>query len=66
MSTLRLILTVIYILDCVFLLVVVLMQEGKSQGLGANGPKTRAGRRKVSWLWLLRFRQYCLLFFQSF
>ncbi len=37
MSALRLTLTVIYILDCIFLLVVVLMQEGKSQGLGAIG-----------------------------
>ena len=37
MSTLRLVLTILYIIDCVFLLVVVLMQEGKSQGLGAIG-----------------------------
>lgn len=35
MGTLRLILTIIYILDCVFLTVVVLMQEGKSAGLGS-------------------------------
>lgn len=35
MGTLRLILTIIYIIDCVFLAVVVLMQEGKSAGLGA-------------------------------
>ncbi len=35
MGTLRLILTIIYILDCVFLAVVVLMQEGKSAGLGS-------------------------------
>lgn len=37
MGTLRLILTIIYILDCVFLAVVVLMQEGKSAGLGSIG-----------------------------
>lgn len=37
MSTLRLILTILYIVDCIFLLIVVLMQEGKSQGLGAIG-----------------------------
>lgn len=35
MGTLRLILTIIYIFDCVFLAVVVLMQEGKTQGLGS-------------------------------
>lgn len=37
MGTLRLILTIIYIFDCVFLAVVVLMQEGKSAGLGSIG-----------------------------
>lgn len=37
MGTLRLILTIIYILDCVFLAVVVLMQEGKAAGLGSIG-----------------------------
>lgn len=35
MGTLRLILTIIYIIDCFFLAVVVLMQEGKSAGLGS-------------------------------
>ena len=35
MSALRLILTILFILDCLVLTVVVLMQEGKSQGLGA-------------------------------
>ena len=35
MGTLRLILTIIYIFDCLFLTVVVLMQEGKSAGLGS-------------------------------
>lgn len=37
MGALRLTLTIIYIIDCIFLLVIVLMQEGKSQGLGAIG-----------------------------
>ena len=32
---LRTILTVIYVIDCIALTVVVLMQEGKQQGLGA-------------------------------
>ena len=35
MGALRVILTIILVLDCIALTVVVLMQEGKSQGLGA-------------------------------
>ncbi|MBQ9065268.1 MAG: preprotein translocase subunit SecG [Blautia sp.] len=35
MGVLRVILTIIFVLDCISLTVVVLMQEGKSQGLGA-------------------------------
>ena len=35
MSALRIILTILFILDCLFLTIIVLMQEGKSQGLGA-------------------------------
>ena len=35
MEILRTILTVIFAIDCIALTVVVLMQEGKSQGLGA-------------------------------
>ena len=35
MQILRTILTVIFVIDCIALTVVVLMQEGKSQGLGA-------------------------------
>ncbi|MDD3278146.1 MAG: preprotein translocase subunit SecG [Lachnospiraceae bacterium] len=35
MAVLRVVLTVIYVIDCIALLVVVLMQEGKQQGLGA-------------------------------
>ncbi|MCR5739094.1 MAG: preprotein translocase subunit SecG [Lachnospiraceae bacterium] len=35
MGALRLILTILFIIDCLVLTVVVLMQEGKSQGLGA-------------------------------
>ena len=35
MEILRPILTVIFAIDCIALTVVVLMQEGKSQGLGA-------------------------------
>ena len=35
MEILRIVLNVIYIIDCIALVVVVLMQEGKSAGLGA-------------------------------
>lgn len=35
MGVLRVILTVIFVIDCIALTVVVLMQEGKSQGLGS-------------------------------
>lgn len=35
MGTLRIILTIIFILVCVALVVLVLMQEGKQQGLGS-------------------------------
>lgn len=35
MEILRIILTVIFAIDCIVLAVIILMQEGKSQGLGA-------------------------------
>ena len=35
MEILRIILTVIFVIDCIALTIIVLMQEGKSQGLGA-------------------------------
>ena len=35
MQILRKILTILFVIDCIALTVVVLMQEGKSQGLGA-------------------------------
>ncbi|MDO4615161.1 MAG: preprotein translocase subunit SecG [Lachnospiraceae bacterium] len=35
MDILRIILTIIFVIDCVALTVVVLMQEGKNSGLGA-------------------------------
>ena len=37
MQILRTILTILFVIDCIALTVVVLMQEGKSQGLGAIG-----------------------------
>lgn len=35
MGVLRVILTIIYVIDCIALAAIVLMQEGKSAGLGA-------------------------------
>ncbi|HIU75303.1 MAG TPA: preprotein translocase subunit SecG [Candidatus Pelethocola excrementipullorum] len=35
MVILRTLITILYVIDCIALLVVVLMQEGKQQGLGA-------------------------------
>lgn len=35
MSVIRIILTVLFIIDCICLTIIVLMQEGKSAGLGA-------------------------------
>lgn len=40
MEVLKVILTVIFVIDCVALTVVVLMQEGKQQGLGSIGGMT--------------------------
>ena len=37
MSTLKLIATILYIVVCIALIIVVLMQEGKTSGLGASG-----------------------------
>ena len=48
MEILRIILTVFFAIDCVALTVVVLMQEGKSQGLGsiAGAADTYWGKNK--------------------
>ena len=37
MAVLRTILTIIFIIDCIALTAIVLMQEGKQQGLGSIG-----------------------------
>lgn len=37
MGVLRIILTILFIIDCIALTVLVLMQEGKQQGLGTVG-----------------------------
>lgn len=40
MGALKIVLTIFFILDCIALVVLVLMQEGKSAGLGAIGGTT--------------------------
>lgn len=48
MGVLRAILTVLFILDCIALVIVVLMQEGKAAGLGAisGAAETYWGKNK--------------------
>ena len=48
MQILRTILTILFVIDCIALTVVVLMQEGKSQGLGsfAGAADTYWGKNK--------------------
>ena len=48
MGVLRVILTVLFILDCIALVIVVLMQEGKAAGLGAisGAAETYWGKNK--------------------
>lgn len=48
MGTLRIVLTVIYILICIALVILVLMQEGKSAGLGSisGAAETYWGKNK--------------------
>ena len=48
MGVLRIIMTVIFILDCIGLTIIVLLQEGKSAGLGtiAGAAETYWGKNK--------------------
>lgn len=48
MGVLRIILTILFIIDCLALTVIVLMQEGKSAGLGAisGAAETYWGKNK--------------------
>jgi len=48
MGALRIILTILFIIDCIALVIVVLMQEGKSAGLGAisGAAETYWGKNK--------------------
>ena len=56
MDILKIVLMIIFAIDCIALTVIVLMQEGKSAGLGAisvslilTGDRTRDGLWKVHW-----------------
>lgn len=48
MEALRIVLTILFVIDCIGLAVIVLMQEGKSQGLGsiAGMAETYWGKNK--------------------
>ena len=48
METLRIILTIVFIIICIALVAIVLLQEGKSAGLGAiaGGAETYWGKNK--------------------
>lgn len=48
MGALRIILTILFIIDCIALVIVVLMQEGKAAGLGAisGAAETYWGKNK--------------------
>lgn len=48
MEILRIVLTILFVIDCIGLTVIILMQEGKSQGLGsvAGMADTYWGRNK--------------------
>ena len=46
MEILRIVLTVLFVIDCIGLTVIILMQEGKSKGLGtiARSEERRVGK----------------------
>ena len=48
MAVLRIVLTIVFIISCILLTVIVLMQEGKAQGLGAisGAAETYWGKNK--------------------
>lgn len=48
MEILRIVLTILFVIDCIGLTVIILMQEGKSQGLGsiAGMAETYWGKNK--------------------
>ena len=73
MQILRTILTILFVIDCIALTVVVLMQEGKSQGLGAiaGAADTYWGKNKdVPWRAVLvrqlQLWEFCSLYWQLY
>ena len=79
MSTLKMIATVAYIIICIALVIVVLMQEGKTSGLGAlsgaadsywsknKGPRSECLLKSPEYLpyYLLYYRQFFVLHGQT-
>ena len=61
MEILRIVLTILFVIDCIGLTVIILMQEGKSQGLG-----TIAGMADTYWLKPLRSWEFYSLFWHWF
>ena len=47
MEILRIVLTVLFVIDCIGLTVIILMQEGKSQGLGTIAGMAGGGSREI-------------------
>ena len=73
MQILRTILTILFVIDCIALTVVVLMQEGKSQGLGAiaGAADTYWGKNKGRSMEAVLLRQlqlweFCSLYWQLY
>ena len=72
MQILRTILTILFVIDCIALTVVVLMQEGKSQGLGAIAGAAdtywgkNKGRSMAVLLRQLQLWEFCSLYWQLY
>ena len=74
MQILRTILTILFVIDCIALTVVVLMQEGKSQGLGAIAGAAdtywEVRTKDVPWravlLRQLQLWEFCSLYWQLY
>ena len=72
MQILRTILTILFVIDCIALTVVVLMQEGKSQGLGAIAGAAdtywgkNKGRSRAVLLRQLQLWEFCSLYWQLY
>ena len=67
MEILKTVLMIIFAIDCIALTAIVLMQEGKSAGLGtiSGMADTYWGQNKGRWLSLQSFWRFCLLSWQQ-